>query len=41
MAQTGATAAERWRFLDDMDRLAVELIPSARWEIEQVAAATF
>ena len=41
VAQTGGDSRERWRFLNEVDKRAVELLPGARWSIEQREAASF
>ena len=42
IAQTGANAQERWRFLKSVDKRAAELLPGARWSsTEQREAAAF
>lgn len=41
VAQTGGDSRERWHFLNEVDKRAVELLPGARWSIEQREAASF
>lgn len=41
VAQTGGDSWERWRFLNEVDKRAGELLPGARWSIEQREAASF
>lgn len=41
IAQTGSSSQNRWRFLKRVEGLATELLPGARWGIEQRADAVF
>ena len=41
IAQTGATARDRWNYLKKIDRVATMLLPGERWKTEQKAAPAF
>ena len=41
IAQTGVSPRDRWRFLKKVDERATELLPGAKWSIEQRQAAAF
>lgn len=41
ISQMGSSPRERWRFLKRVDKRATELLPGAKWSIEQRQAAAF